>query len=173
MSAISLMRALQDPFSYQYFEAVRNLSATLDCGITTVRDAGGADLGIQRAVADGLIDGPRLRIAITILSQTAGHGDGWLPSGIVLDVPDPGRPSGIVDGPDEMRKRVRELVRAGANVIKVCTSGGVLSPGDSPQHAHFPPRLSYSGLRPIPGRSRRASALTSSWPMGTRSTLPA
>ena len=137
MSGISLMRALQNPFSYQYFEAVRNLSATLDCGITTVRDAGGADLGVQRAVADGLIDGPRLRIAITILSQTAGHGDGWLPSGIVLDVPDPGRPSGIVDGPDEMRKRVRELVRAGANVIKVCTSGGVLSPGDSPQHAHF------------------------------------
>ncbi|HTX83102.1 MAG TPA: amidohydrolase family protein [Streptosporangiaceae bacterium] len=137
MSGISLMRALQSPFSYQYFEAARNLSATLDCGITTVRDAGGADLGVQRAVADGLIDGPRLRIAITILSQTAGHGDGWLPSGIVLDVPDPGRPSGIVDGPDEMRKRVRELVRAGANVIKVCTSGGVLSPGDSPQHAHF------------------------------------
>jgi imidazolonepropionase-like amidohydrolase len=137
MSDISLMRALQSPFSYQYFEAVRNLSATLDCGITTVRDAGGADLGVQRAVANGLIDGPRLRIAITILSQTAGHGDGWLPSGIVLDVPDPGRPSGIVDGPDEMRKRVRELVRAGANVIKVCTSGGVLSPGDSPQHAHF------------------------------------
>jgi imidazolonepropionase-like amidohydrolase len=137
MSGISLMRALQSPFSYQYFEAARNLSATLDCGITTVRDAGGADLGVQRAVADGLIDGPRLRIAITILSQTAGHGDGWLPSGIVLDVSDPGRPSGVVDGPDEMRKRVREIVRAGANVIKVCTSGGVLSPGDSPQHAHF------------------------------------
>jgi imidazolonepropionase-like amidohydrolase len=137
MSGISLMRALQSPFSYQYFEAARNLSATLDCGITTVRDAGGADLGVQRAVADGLIGGPRMRIAITILSQTAGHGDGWLPSGIVLDVPDPGRPSGIVDGPEEMRKRVRELVRAGANVIKVCTSGGVLSPGDSPQHAHF------------------------------------
>jgi imidazolonepropionase-like amidohydrolase len=137
MSGISLMRALQSPFSYQYFEAARNLSATLDCGITTVRDAGGADLGVQRAVADGLIEGPRLRIAITILSQTAGHGDGWLPSGIVLDVSDPGRPSGVVDGPDEMRKRVREIVRAGANVIKVCTSGGVLSPGDSPQHAHF------------------------------------
>jgi imidazolonepropionase-like amidohydrolase len=137
MSGVSLTRALQRPFSYQYFEAVRNLSATLDCGITTVRDAGGADLGVQRAVADGLIDGPRLRIAITLLSQTAGHGDGWLPSGIVLDVADPGRPSGIVDGPDEMRKRVRELVRAGANVIKVCTSGGVLSPGDSPKHAHF------------------------------------
>jgi imidazolonepropionase-like amidohydrolase len=43
----------------------------------------------------------------------------------------------LVDGPEEMRKKVRELVRAGANVIKVCTSGGVLSPRDSPRHGHF------------------------------------
>jgi imidazolonepropionase-like amidohydrolase len=49
----------------------------------------------------------------------------------------PGRPHNIVDGPEEMRKKVRELVRAGADVIKVCTSGGVLSPRDDPQHAHF------------------------------------
>ncbi len=139
MSGLSWMKYLQQPFSYQFYEAARNLAATLDCGITTVRDAGGADLGIQRAVEDRLISGPRMQIAITILSQTAGHGDGWLPSGVVLDVPHPGVPSGIVDGPEEMRKRVREIVRAGANVIKVCTSGGVLSPGDSPRHAHFRP----------------------------------
>src|SRR5580692_12954537 len=98
-SGTDFLRRLQQPFSYQFYEAARNLAATLDCGITTVRDAGGADLGIQRAVEDGLIDGPRMRIAITILSQTAGHGDGWLPSGVVLDVPYPGVPSGIVDGP--------------------------------------------------------------------------
>jgi imidazolonepropionase-like amidohydrolase len=138
-SGIDLLRRLQRPFSYQFFEAAANLRATLDCGITTVRDAGGADLGIQRAVEDGLIDGPRLRIAITVLSQTAGHGDGWYPSGfsVSMAVPHPGRPGGIVDGPEEMRKRVREIVRAGADVIKVCTSGGVLSPRDSPRHAHF------------------------------------
>jgi imidazolonepropionase-like amidohydrolase len=138
-SGVDLVRRLQRPFSYQFYEAARNLSATLDCGITTVRDAGGADLGIQRAVEDGLIDGPRLRIAITVLSQTSGHGDGWLPSGFSasFQIPHPGRPAAIVDGPEEMRKRVREIVRAGANVIKVCTSGGVLSAGDSPQHAHF------------------------------------
>jgi imidazolonepropionase-like amidohydrolase len=139
VSGVDLLRRLQRPFSYQFYEAARNLAATLDCGITTVRDAGGADLGIQRAVDDGLIDGPRLRIAITVLSQTAGHGDGWMPSGsgAPFQVSHPGRPPGIVDGPQEMRKRVREIARAGANVIKVCTSGGVLSPGDSPQHAHF------------------------------------
>jgi imidazolonepropionase-like amidohydrolase len=140
-SGVDFLRRLQRPFSYQFYEAARNLAATLDCGITTVRDAGGADLGIQRAVEDGLIDGPRLRIAITVLSQTAGHGDGWLPSGVVtsFQAPHPGRPPGVVDGPEEMRKRVREIVRAGANVIKVCTSGGVLSARDNPQHAHFRP----------------------------------
>jgi imidazolonepropionase-like amidohydrolase len=138
-SGTDFLRRLQRPFSYQFYEAARNLAATLDCGITTVRDAGGADLGIQQAVSDGLIDGPRMLIAITVLSQTAGHGDGWLPSGLAapIQVAHPGRPPGIVDGPEEMRKRVREIVRAGANVIKVCTSGGVLSPRDSPRHAHF------------------------------------
>ncbi len=140
-SGVDLLRRMQQPFSYPFFEAAAHLRATLDCGITTVRDAGGADLGIKRAVDDGLIDGSRLRIAITALSQTAGHGDGWLPSGlsVSLRVPHPGRPSGIVDGPEEMRKRVREIVRAGADVIKVCTSGGVLSPRDNPRHAHFRP----------------------------------
>lgn len=141
VSGIDLVRRLQRPFSYQFFQAATNLAATLDCGITTVRDAGGADLGVQRAVADGLIDGPRMQIAISALSQTGGHGDGWLPSGITtfLMSPHPGRPAGLVDGPEEMRKRVREIIRAGANVIKVHTSGGVLSPRDSPKHAQFRP----------------------------------
>ena len=139
VSGIDLLQRLQQPFSYQFFAAARNLRATLDCGITTVRDAGGADLGVQQAVTDGLVDGPRMQIAITALSQTAGHGDGWLPSGFCapLHAPHPGRPAGIVDGPEEMRKRVREITRAGADVIKVFTSGGVLSPRDSPRHAHF------------------------------------
>jgi imidazolonepropionase-like amidohydrolase len=141
VSGIDLLRRLQRPFSYQFFQAARNLAATLDCGITTVRDAGGADLGVQRAVEDGLIDGPRMQIAISALSQTGGHGDGWLPSGITtfLMSPHPGRPPGLADGPEEIRKRVREIIRAGANVIKVHTSGGVLSPRDSPKHAQFRP----------------------------------
>ncbi|MGB6454353.1 MAG: amidohydrolase family protein [Streptosporangiaceae bacterium] len=141
VSGVDLVRRLQRPFSYQFFEAARNLAATLDCGITSVRDAGGADLGVQRAVADGLIGGPRMQIAITALSQTGGHGDGWLPSGMTTSLmsPHPGRPAGLVDGPEEMRKRVREIIRAGANVIKVHTSGGVLSPRDSPKHAQFRP----------------------------------
>ena len=135
------VRGLHLPFSYSYFQAVRNLATTLDCGITTARDAGGADLGVRQAVQDGLIEGPRLRIAISILSQSGGHGDGWLPSG--HDAPmfsaHAGRPGGVVDGPAEMRKRAREIIRAGADVLKVCTSGGVLSPRSNPRQAHFRP----------------------------------
>ncbi|HEV7655248.1 MAG TPA: amidohydrolase family protein [Mycobacteriales bacterium] len=133
------MKTLQTPFSYPYFEAVRNLRATLDLGITTVRDAGGADLGVKEAVAAGLVPGPRVLIAVSMLSQTGGHGDGWYPSGcsVPLVQPHPGRPNTVVDGPEEIRRCVRALVRAGADVIKVATSGGVLSARDDPRHGHF------------------------------------
>jgi imidazolonepropionase-like amidohydrolase len=139
MNGVDTMRRLARPFSYQFFEAAQNLTATLAAGITTVRDAAGADLGIQQAVEDGLIPGPRMQISINALSQTGGHVDGWTASGdcILMFQPHPGRPSAIVDGPEEMRKTVRELIRAGANVIKVCTSGGVLSPRDNPRHSQF------------------------------------
>jgi imidazolonepropionase-like amidohydrolase len=139
ISHVDVGRLIQEPFSLEFYEAARNLRATLEAGITTVRDAGGADLGIKEALARGYISGPRLQISLSMLSQTGGHGDGWLASGNVtkLFVPHPGRPATLVDGPDEMRRKVRELVRAGADVIKVATSGGVLSPRDDPRHAHF------------------------------------
>lgn len=137
-STIDTMRRIQTPFSYRFYQAMHNLEATLRIGITTVRDAGGADLGVKQAVEDGLIRGPRMQISLGMLSQTGGHGDGWLPSGANLRLDShPGVPNTIVDGPDEMRLKVRELVRMGADVIKVAVSGGVLSPRDKPTHAHF------------------------------------
>ena len=141
ISHVDLWRAAQEPFSLQFYEAQRNLAATLRIGITSIRDAGGADLGIREAVDRGLILGPRMQISLIMLSQTGGHGDDWYPSGaeIPLMISHPGRPSGLVDGPNEIRRKVRELVRMGADVIKVATSGGVLSPRDDPRHAHFRP----------------------------------
>jgi imidazolonepropionase-like amidohydrolase len=141
ISNVDLWGAVQQPFSRQFYEAAKNLQKTLAIGITSVRDAGGADLGIKEAVADGTIAGPRLQISIAMLSQTGGHGDDWYPSGANVPFigPHPGRPSGIVDGVDEVRRKVRELHRAGADVIKVATSGGVLSPRDDPRKAHFRP----------------------------------
>lgn len=111
---------------------------TLEAGITTVRDAGGIDAGFRDAVAAGLIPGPEIRAAVILLSQTGGHGDGFLAGpglGISANylTPDwPGRPPICADGPDEMRRAVRQIIRAGADWIKLCTTGGVLSPHDHP-----------------------------------------
>ncbi len=127
---------LETPFSMRFYLAAERMRRTLATGITTVRDAGGSDLGVKGVQERGLIEGPRC----AILSQTGGHGDGWHVCGTHMpwDLdPYPGMPDNIVDGPDEMRRKVRELVRAGADVIKVCTSGGLLSPRTDPQHAHF------------------------------------
>lgn len=128
------------PFSLHFYRAMDCMARTLACGITTVRDAGGADLGLKEARDQGLVPGPRMQIAINMLSQTGGHGDSWEVCGAhvpgMLDA-HPGRPDPIVDGPEEMRRKVRELVRAGASVIKVATSGGVLSPRSNPQLAQF------------------------------------
>jgi imidazolonepropionase-like amidohydrolase len=96
---------------------------------------------MKQAVVDGLVRGPRMQISLSMLSQTGGHGDSWYPLGEAVDAmpPHPGVPDTLVDGPDEMRRKVRELLRMGADVIKVATSGGVLSPRDDPRHAHFRP----------------------------------
>ncbi len=133
------LQAFTEPFSLQFYESVRNLEATLRVGITSARDAGGADLGTKVAVDSGLIKGPRLRLAISIMSQTGGHADFWQPSGVVGPTmgSHPGRPSGIADGVDEVRKATRRMLRAGADQIKICSTGGVLSPTDDPRHSQF------------------------------------
>lgn len=135
---LDLLVSLQQPFSYHFYGAIANMRATLETGITTVRDAGYLDLGMKQAIDDGLVAGPHTQISVNQISQTGGHGDGWMISGYDLgDLAYPGFPTGMVDSPDAMRLRVRELIRAGADVIKVFTTGGVLSPRDDPRHAHF------------------------------------
>ena len=134
---LDMWKHLQTTFSYMFYDAIKNLDATIRVGITTVRDAGGADLGVKRAVEEGIVRGPRLQISLTMLSQTGGHGDGWMPSGFDLGMVYPGMPSQIVDGVEDARRKVRELIRNGADVIKIATSGGVLSPTDSPDQRGF------------------------------------
>jgi imidazolonepropionase-like amidohydrolase len=138
---VDLWRLVQTPFSYRFYQAIHNLQATLGIGITTVRDAGGADLGLKQALIDGLIAGPRVQLSISMLSQTGGHGDGWMPSGdrVQLLPSHPGLPRAICDGPTEVRRTVREMVRSGAEVIKCATTGGVMSPRDKPEHNGFSP----------------------------------
>jgi imidazolonepropionase-like amidohydrolase len=111
--------------------ARKMLGESLQRGFTTVRDAGGADIGLVIGTETGLIPGPRIFHCGKALSQTGGHGD--------LRATDHydmcacgycGSLSQLVDGPDEVRKAVREQFRQGATQIKIFVSGGVLSPAD-------------------------------------------
>ncbi|HEY7339831.1 MAG TPA: amidohydrolase family protein [Ktedonobacterales bacterium] len=133
-----LLRGLMTPPSLSLLYAVPNARVTVEAGITTVRDAGGAPAGVKMAIERGLFPGPRMLVSVSFLSQTGGHGDNVLPCCIDLgDNKLPDVPSGVVDGEEAMRHKVREILRAGADWIKLCTSGGVLSSADSPKHAQF------------------------------------
>jgi imidazolonepropionase-like amidohydrolase len=118
------------PPSYRNFQLLERLRTTLQNGVTTARDLMGVDAGVRDAVADGLITGPRLLVAINMMSQTSGHADFHLPSGLDLT---PVVGGSLVDSVDEARRRTRELIAAGADVIKVASSGGVTSPSDQPE----------------------------------------
>jgi imidazolonepropionase-like amidohydrolase len=80
-----------------------------------------------------------MHISVTALSMTGGHSDGWLPSGAMSwwGVTYPGMPDPICDGVDGVAAKVREVVRAGADVIKISSTGGFLSPSDDPKLPHF------------------------------------
>ncbi len=101
-------------------------------------------MGTKKAVEDGLIDGPRMQISVNPLTITGGHGDNWTRSGVDTTLQTyPGMPSGICDGVEEVRKTVRKMLRAGADVIKVHATGGVTSPTDHPEFTQF----SYEELK--------------------------
>ena len=120
------------PPSLLHQHAHVNLKAALDRGFTSVRDAGGADIGLVRAVDEGLIKGPRIFHSGKALSQTGGHGDmraatHFEPCACATYH---GPICVVADGVDEVRKAVREELRKGATQIKLMVSGGVLSPSD-------------------------------------------
>jgi imidazolonepropionase-like amidohydrolase len=127
------------PFSYAFFRIPETLRWILSLGITTVRDASGADAGLRQAVQDGTLIGPRMQISVNMIGITGGHGDALLPSGAVSPwgVTWPGMPDGVSDGGEGVRTKVREMIRAGADVIKIASSGGYLSPFDDPNLPHF------------------------------------
>ena len=106
----------------------RVIEQTLAAGYTTVRDAGGLDAGFRAAVDEGLIRGPRLLTAVAIISPIGGIGDRVSPSGHECLVPnDPALPAGVANGVEEVRRVVRTMIRAGADVIKCATTGGASS----------------------------------------------
>ena len=107
-------------------ETVAALRTTLEAGCTTARDLGGLDAGFREAVARGLIPGPRLQCSLVIVSPTNGIVDATTPQGLASPVV-PGMPRPECNGPYGARAKVREVLRQGADVIKIATSGGVSS----------------------------------------------
>ena len=115
----------------QSFHAARNAKATLQAGVTTAREVGApdnVDVALRNAINGGLAEGPRLLVAGHAIGSTGGHCDSSpFP-------PERVKPAGTLEGvcnsPDECKLAVREQMKFGADVIKICASGGVLSEAD-------------------------------------------
>jgi len=143
------MAEVMAPESLFVLRSVPHLSATLDAGVTTVRDLAGADSGYRSAVDQHLVRGPRLLIAIRILSITGGHGDWRTVEGLALDT-GPGA-GAIADSPAEFVRAVREVLRQGADWVKVAATGGMGSPGSHPESGG----LSEPELRAVVAEAER------------------
>src|SRR6266851_291420 len=134
---------LDEPQSTRHLRTASVLKQTLAAGYTTIRDAAGLDAGFKRAIEEGLIEGPRLVLSLSIISPIGGIGDAVSPSGLTLDdcccIPgDPLLPDSVVNTLADMRPVVRRMVRAGADVIKCATTGGASSrPGHGPRDGAF------------------------------------
>lgn len=135
-SATNLALLAQTPNTTLALRALPILRGMLRRGFTTVRDAGGADWALKQAIEDGMdgtVVGPRLFVSGPALSPTGGHGDfrprsdRLLPIGCGCQRLASTR---VVDGVDDVRRAVRELLQMGADQIKIMSSGGVASPTD-------------------------------------------
>ena len=123
-----LVERSRTPASLHVLRVAETMRGMLQMGFTTVRDAGGLDLGMKLAVEEGLLAGPRVLISLAIITQTAGLSDATNAVGFNADVLRlPGAPDGVCDGVDQARLMTRRLVRAGADFIKIATTGGVSS----------------------------------------------
>ena len=143
-AGLNLTRLAQAPFSYLAHFAARFMRASLDRGFTTLRDVGGADVGLASALKEGLLDGvPRLFYGGRAISQTGGHGD-FRPGDHALQHACQcgcachfDSLTTIADGVDAVRRAVREELRRGASHIKLMASGGVASPTDPLERCQY------------------------------------
>jgi imidazolonepropionase-like amidohydrolase len=122
---------VKDYASYGAIVGVANARSTLMAGFTTIRVVGAPnfdDMALRQAITDGRVPGPRMENAGHAIGITGGHCDenGFRPGLIQL-----GPVDGVADGPEQIRAAVRNQVKAGADVIKMCATGGVLSEGDA------------------------------------------
>jgi imidazolonepropionase-like amidohydrolase len=134
LSTVDDGEQLRTPVTQWVLESAQNFRRTLEAGVTFVRDAAGADAGMRESVDRGYVPGPRMQVCVNLLCETGGHGDGFF-DGAALDWsigPEwPGKPPVLVDGADDMRRVVRQLLRSGVDWIKIASTGGIVSPHDS------------------------------------------
>ena len=132
---------IEEPASLAHLKTAKAIEDSLAAGYTTIRDAGGLDAGFKQAIAEGLLNGPRLVCAVSIISPSGGIGDRFAPSGHrTAFASDPMRPVAVANGPGAVRAMVREMVRVGADVIKFATTGGASSrQGHGPMDMAFGP----------------------------------
>jgi imidazolonepropionase-like amidohydrolase len=135
----SMFAGVTQPTSYRVLSIAKRLQTTVENGVTFCRDLMGLDVGFKQAVEAGLTPGPRLQLSITLLSTTGGHGDfaqsnGFDPLPYVLA---PDSFSGVFDGVAEARRAARRVISAGADLVKIATTGGVASPTDTPDFAEM------------------------------------
>jgi imidazolonepropionase-like amidohydrolase len=133
--SLSGYRALGFSQARQAIRGVRNAKRTLMAGFTTVRNVGAAgftDVALREAIENREVEGPRLQVSGPSLGITGGHCDNNL-----LAYEYKNKSEGVADGPWEIRAKVRENVKYGADLIKFCASGGVLSKGDLPQTPQY------------------------------------
>ncbi len=122
--------AVRDLPQEDAIRGVRNARLTLEAGFTTVRNVGASDysdIALRRAIHDGVVPGPRIIAAGHSLGSTGGHCD---TNGFIPGVAERGPADGIADGVDAVMEAVRAQIKRGADVIKFCATGGVLSEGD-------------------------------------------
>lgn len=131
--------------SQMAFDSIRNAKATLDAGFTTVRDLGTyrafVDVALRDAIDRGIVPGPRMLVAGAYVTISGGAGalTGYAPD---IQLPLELR-FGQADGPDQVRQRVREIIRNGADVIKVLSTGAILTLKSQPAAQEF----TYEELR--------------------------
>lgn len=141
-------RTLSDEsYAATVVNAVVRAQRTVEAGVTTVRDLGGreyAEIAVRDGVRAGLIAGPRILCAGRAVCITGGHGWRLL-----------GRQA---DGPDDLRRAVREQLRAGADVIKLIATGGVMTPGVDPRAAQLTLEELRAGVDEAHRARRRVAA---------------
>ena len=138
MRHLDLGKLPLEPAPLRAARCVHDLANALDAGITSVREVGGLGIYLARAVAEGVINGPTIYAAGSILSTTGGHADlHSYPLGWMTDFGHYFGDLRLADGEAECMRAVREQLRNNAKLIKVCASGGVMSEVDDPIHQQF------------------------------------